>query len=255
MANYLGATWEYLGSSGGTGTQGLQGIQGLKGDAGAAGKDGTTGGAGATGAAGAKGDTGLTGSQGLQGVKGDTGSTGVQGIQGVKGDATGITGSQGIQGPKGDTGLTGAQGLQGIQGVKGDTGLTGASGTNGTNGTSSLYFYSGQTDNFQNYYPNQLVRFTSGDPCSVGGCYDPATYLFTCPYTGYVNISVGITGQGGGIYVVRNGLTACLIMSVGGTSGSGSTIVPCSAGDTIGIRTNIATSVTPGYGTCVIRML
>jgi len=140
--------------------------------------------------------------------------------------------------------------------VVGDATITGNLVVSGSITESTPSAYSGQLDNTTSYSSQQLLRFSGGNPVNIGSCYNATTYLFTTPRAGYVKITAGLTGTGGSIYTVINGATGSYLMNAGGAAAFGCAILACAAGDTIGIKTNVALTITTaGFGTCVIEML
>jgi len=140
--------------------------------------------------------------------------------------------------------------------LTGDTTITGNLVVSGSITESTPAAYSGQLDNTTSYSSQQLIRFSGGNPVNIGSCYNATTYLFTTPRAGYVKITAGLTGTGGSIYTVINGSTGSYLMNAGGAAAFGCAILACAAGDTIGIKTNGALTITTaGFGTCVIEML
>ena len=207
---------------------------------------------GSTASGGTQGAQGVPGNPGKDGSKGDKGDIGV-GSKGDKGDP-----GVGTKGDKGDIGL-GTKGDKGDNGTNGTDGKDGAAGKDGTDATAStLYMYQASLSSLYQYNNGMLLRFTTGDISNIGGCYDPTTWLFRCPYTGYVDVSANVFGTGGSFWVLRNGAGASILFSLNTViqgCGSGRVIVSCTMGDTISIKSNNAAYITGGTGLCLIKML
>ena len=206
------------------------------------------------------GDTwGSTASGGTQGAQGVPGNPGKDGSKGDKGDiGVGSKGDKGDPGDKGDIGV-GTKGDRGDNGTNGTDGKDGAAGKDGTDATAStLYMYQASLSAQSQYNNGQLLQFTSGDISNIGGCYDPTTWLFRCPYTGYVDVSANVYGTGGSFWVLRNGAAASFLFQLNTViqgTGGGRAIVSCTAGQTISIKSNNDSYIAGMKGLCLIRML
>jgi hypothetical protein len=181
----------------GIGATGATGSQGPTGYTGATGPQGIAGSAAATGATGSTGYTGPTGSQGYTGPQGEAGNTGPTGADGYTGH-TGSTGERGETGPTGDSGATGSMGSTGDTGATGPTGSQGQTGDTGATGSKGDTGDKGDTGPTGN---NGLDGVT-GATGSAG--LDGATGATGSagPLVGLqsiVNISNGITSNGGGV--------------------------------------------------------